>query len=52
MSALKRASDFEDTSSLIAVSASANRSKGDQGAEEWLPPEPSYHCRMRPTGWP
>ena len=30
---------------LIAVSASANRSKGDRGPEEWRPPRAEYHCR-------
>lgn len=39
------ANDLEDSRSLIAVSASANRSKGDQGPEEWLPPLAAYHCR-------
>lgn len=27
------------------MSASANRAKGDQGPEEWLPPVVTYHCR-------
>ncbi len=29
---------------LLAVSASANRSKGDQGPEEWQPPSKAYWC--------
>lgn len=29
---------------LIAVKASANRSKGKKGPEEWLPPNASYVC--------
>jgi hypothetical protein len=29
---------------LIAVSASANRSKGDQDPADWQPPQASYHC--------
>ncbi|MFF3404474.1 HNH endonuclease family protein [Streptomyces sp. NPDC002659] len=33
-----------DVSQLIAVSASSNRSKGDQDPSEWLPSVASYHC--------
>lgn len=33
-----------DISQLIAVSASSNRSKGDQDPSEWLPTVTSYHC--------
>ncbi|WP_280427914.1 HNH endonuclease family protein [Nocardia brasiliensis] len=29
---------------LIAVSASSNRSKGDQDPSQWLPPTTGYHC--------
>jgi hypothetical protein len=39
------ANDLEDGRTLIAVSASANRAKGDQGPEDWLPPEADYRCR-------
>lgn len=39
------ANDLGDTRALIAVSASANRSKSDQGPEEWLPPDAAYRCR-------
>ncbi|TNC59263.1 GmrSD restriction endonuclease domain-containing protein [Rubellimicrobium roseum] len=39
------ANDTEDSRTLIAVSASANRAKGDQGPEDWLPPEAAYRCR-------
>jgi hypothetical protein len=38
------ANDLAEPRSLIAVSASANRSKGDQDPADWLPPEASYHC--------
>ncbi len=30
---------------LIAVSASANRSKGARGPEDWRPPDAAYHCQ-------
>jgi hypothetical protein len=39
------ANDLEDGRTLIAVSASVNRSKGDQGPEDWLPPVAGYRCR-------
>lgn len=39
------ANDLGDPRALIAVTASANRSKGDQGPEEWLPPVMAYRCR-------
>lgn len=44
------ANDVEDSRALIAVSASANRSKSDQGPEDWLPPDPAYRCRYA-TDW-
>jgi hypothetical protein len=39
------ANDLSDGRTLIAVSASANRAKGAQGPEEWLPPQVGYRCR-------
>ena len=39
------ANDLEDDRTLIAVTAGANRSKSDQGPEDWLPPEDAYRCR-------
>lgn len=33
-----------DTRFLVAVTASSNRSKGDQDPAEWMPPNPAYHC--------
>lgn len=38
------ANDLGDSRSLIAVSASANRSKGDQDPDSWLPPATGYRC--------
>lgn len=29
---------------LLAVSASSNRSKGDQNPADWMPTETSFHC--------
>ena len=38
------ANDLEFEGSLIAVSASSNRSKGDRDPAEWLPAKDSYRC--------
>ncbi len=38
------ANDLSFPGSLIAVSASANRSKGDRDPADWLPPNQSFHC--------
>jgi hypothetical protein len=38
------ANDLFHTDALIAVSASANRSKGDRDPAEWLPPNEAYRC--------
>ncbi|MFM1964405.1 MAG: hypothetical protein RL134_130 [Actinomycetota bacterium] len=38
------ANDLGYAGSLIAVTASSNRSKGDQDPAEWLPPRTSYRC--------
>ena len=38
------ANDLMHEHSLIAVSASANRSKGDRDPANWLPPDESFHC--------
>ncbi len=39
------ANDVSYRRSLIAVTASSNRSKGDQDPAEWLPPRRSYRCK-------
>lgn len=38
------ANDLDEPRSLIAVTASSNRSKADQDPQEWLPPQASYRC--------
>ena len=38
------ANDLKDSRTLIAVGASANRAKGDQGPEDWMPPVAAYRC--------
>ncbi|MGV4984001.1 HNH endonuclease family protein [Streptomyces sp. NPDC001709] len=39
------ANDLDAPTSLVAVSAAANRSKADQDPAEWLPPTPEVTCR-------
>lgn len=41
---------LDDPQHLIAVTASANRSKGAQGPEDWKPDDCSYWCRYA-TDW-
>lgn len=39
------ANDLGYRPSLLAVSASSNRSKGDRDPAEWMPPLARFHCR-------
>jgi len=44
------ANDLAIADALIAVSASANRSKSDQSPDEWMPTNTTSHCRYA-TAW-
>jgi Protein of unknown function (DUF1524) len=44
------ANDLGDPRSLVAVTASVNRSKADQDPATWLPPDPAATCRFL-TEW-
>ena len=39
------ANDLENQETLIAVSASQNRAKGDKDPAKWLPAYKAYHCQ-------
>lgn len=43
------ANDLSDPKTLIAVSASANRSKKDKDPANWLPPNSAFHCEYVKT---
>jgi len=41
---MQYANDLDDKEVLMAVSKSANRSKGDKDPADWLPPNTQYQC--------
>ncbi len=43
------ANDLDDKRSLIAVTATSNRSKADQDPATWMPPAAGYHCAYATT---
>ena len=43
------ANDLDYAGSLIAVTASSNRSKGEQDPSQWLPPAADVHCQYVAT---
>ena len=43
------ANDLGNPESLIAVTASSNRSKSDSDPADWLPPNQDYHCQYIET---
>ena len=44
------ANDLGYKASLIAVSASSNRSKGDREPQAWMPTRPGYQCAYASGG--
>jgi hypothetical protein len=44
------ANDLSHPGTLIAVSASGNRSKGDRDPADWIPPNEDFHCEYV-TAW-
>lgn len=43
------ANDLGNPESLIAVTATSNRSKSDRDPADWLPPNQAYHCQYIAT---
>ncbi len=49
LSQTEREAFYNDPLNLLAVDGAANGSKSDSPADEWLPPEESFHCEYVAT---
>ncbi|GAA1750036.1 HNH endonuclease family protein [Kocuria aegyptia] len=49
LSQTERVEFYNDPLNLLAVAGAVNASKSDSAADEWLPPEESFHCEYVAT---